>query len=148
MIYGIDTGFLVAAEVTGHPDHQAARRILSDALSSGHQLALAPQVLAEFIHVVTDAKRFTQPLNVSAAIQNAFLWWTARDVVQVFPDRAAILQFLTWLQAYSLGRKRLLDTMLAATFFSSQVTTILTTNASDFAVFEHFNCITPRNVMN
>jgi predicted nucleic acid-binding protein len=53
MIHGMDTGFLVSAEVVEHPDHVAARAILSRLLDAGDRVALAPQVLAEFIHVVT-----------------------------------------------------------------------------------------------
>jgi predicted nucleic acid-binding protein len=44
---------------------------------------------------------------------------------------------------FSLGRKRLLDTLLAATFHQAGIHSILTTNAADFAVFGVFTCITP-----
>jgi hypothetical protein len=30
-------------------------------------IAIAPQVLAEFIHIVTDHRRFTEPLDITAA---------------------------------------------------------------------------------
>ncbi len=50
MIHGIDTGFLVAAEVVEHPDHVAARATLFQLLAGGDRVALAPLVLAEFIH--------------------------------------------------------------------------------------------------
>ena len=64
---------------------------------------------------MTDPRRFVKPLDMMAARQLAEQWWRAREVVQVFPDDAAVRQFLAWLQQYSLGRKRLLDTLLAAT---------------------------------
>ena len=64
MIYGVDTGFLVAAEVVEHPDHLAARAKLADFSLAGDLLARVPQVLAEFVHVVTDARRFGQPRNL------------------------------------------------------------------------------------
>jgi hypothetical protein len=59
--------------------------------------------------------RFTQPLDMNAARHVAEQWRTASDVVQTFPDAGAVRQFLTWLEQFSLGRKRLLDTLLAAT---------------------------------
>ena len=71
--------------------------------------------------------------------------WTASDVVQVFPDAGAVQQFLTWLQQFFLGRKRLLDTLLAATYHQVGIQSILTTNAADFAVFGVFSCITPKS---
>jgi hypothetical protein len=79
-------------------------------LTAGDVIAIAPQVLAEFIHVVTDPRRFTQPLDMNAARHVAEQWWTSSDVVQAFPDAGTVRQFLTWLQQFSLGRKRLLGT--------------------------------------
>src|SRR5438552_2623315 len=116
MIHGVDTGFLVAAEVAAHAAHQDARATLTRLLGAGDLIAIAPQVLAEFIHVVTDPRRFTHPLENAAARQVAEQWWTASDVVHVFPDNNATQQFLGWLGQFALGRKRLLDTLLAATY--------------------------------
>ena len=144
MIHGLDTGFLVAAEVSEHAEHADARDTLARLLSAGDLIAVAPQVLAEFIHVVTDPRRFAQPLDMTAARQLAEPWWTAREVVRVFPDDAATRQFLAWLQQFSLGRKRLLDTLLAATYRQAGIPSLLTTNPADFGVFGAFTCITPK----
>ena len=143
MIHGADTGFLVAAEVAEHASHEASRDTLARLLSQGDVFALAPQVLSEFIHIVTDGRRFAQPLAVATACTLAERWWLAKEVVQVFPDEAATVQFLTWLQQFSLGRKRLLDTLLAATYFHAGIHSLITTNPTDFAVFGVFACITP-----
>ena len=144
MIHGLDTGFLVAAEVREHADHAGARSTLTDVLAAGDVIAISPQISAEFIHVVTDPHRFTQPLDMNVARHVAEQWWTASDVVQAFPDAGAVRQFLTWLQQFSLGRKRLLDTLLAATYRQAGIQSILTTNQSDFLVFGVFTCIAPR----
>ena len=114
MIHGLDTGYLVAAEVLEHADHVAARDSLARLIAAGDQFAIAPQVLAEFIHIVTDARRFARPLDMPGARRLAEQWWTAREVVRAFPDDAATWPFLSWLRQFSLGRKRLLDTLLAA----------------------------------
>ena len=127
MIHGLDTGFLVAAEVTEHADHIGARDALVRLLSAGDLVAIAPQVLAEFIHIVTDPRRFTQPLDMAAAQTVAMQWC-----------------FLAWLQQFALGRKRLLDTLLAATYRWAGIQSILTTNQADFTVFGVFTCITPK----
>jgi predicted nucleic acid-binding protein len=144
MIHGLDTGFLVAAEVTEHAEHTDAQATLARLLGAGDMLAIAPQVLAEFIHIVTDPRRFTHPLDMPAARQVAEQWWTATDVVRVFPDDGATQQFLAWLAQFALGRKRLLDTLLAATYRQAGIQSLLTTNPADFAVFGVFTCITPK----
>ncbi|MCI0643137.1 MAG: hypothetical protein L0Y72_31290 [Gemmataceae bacterium] len=145
MIHGLDTGFLVAAEVLEHAEHVAARATLARLLAGQDFIAIAPQVLAEFIHIVTDPRRFLQPLDMTAAQRLSEQWWTAREVVRVFPDDAATQQFLGWLQQFSLGRKRLLDTLLAATYSQAGISSLLTTNVADFAIFGVFNCIQPAN---
>ncbi len=144
MTHGLDTGFLVAAEVAEHPAHAGTRSQLAHLLAAGDRLALAPQVLAEFVHVVTDPKRFTRPLEMSDALRLAQQWWTAREVDQVFPNDAAMRQFLDWMQRHRLGRKRLLDTLLAATYRSAGADSLLTLNSADFAIFGGFTFIAPK----
>ena len=60
MRHGIDTGFLVAAEVVEHADHASARLKLAELLAAGDRFALAPKVLAEFIHAVNQTSRCLQ----------------------------------------------------------------------------------------
>lgn len=144
MIHGLDTGFLVTAEVKEHAEHAEARTTLARLLAAGDQIALAPQVLAEFIHIVTDSRRFTHPLDIATAQQLAQQWWTVRNVVQVFPNDAATRLFLAWIAKFSLGRKRLLDKLLAATYRQAGIQSLLTTNPADFAMFGAFACITPK----
>jgi predicted nucleic acid-binding protein len=144
MTHGIDTDFLVAAEVTDHPFHREATALLQSLLSGGHDLALAPQTLAEFIHIVTDAKRMPKPLTMAEAISRAEHWWQAVEVVRVFPDGRTVADFLAWLTRYQLGRRRLLDTMLAAAFHSAGVKRIVTNNERDFKVLGVFEIVTFR----
>ena len=143
MIHGLDTGFLVAAELAEHAEHAPARNVLARLISAGDFMALAPQVVTEFLHVATDPRRLAKPLNMTTANQVAMRWWTAKEVIHVFPDAPATQSFLAWLLQFSLGRKRLLDTILAATYFQFGVRSLLTTNAADFVVFGTFTCITP-----
>jgi predicted nucleic acid-binding protein len=117
---------------------------LTRLLGAGDLIGIAPQVLAEFIHIVTDPRRFTHPLDMAAARRLAEQWWAAREVVQIFPDGGATKQFLDWLALFSLGRKRLLDTLLAATYRQAGIHSLLTTNPADFGVFGVFTCITPK----
>ena len=71
MIHGLDTGFLAAAEIKEHSQHNAARLKIAHLIAAGDQIAIAPQVLAEFIHIATDSRRFAQSLNIAVARQLA-----------------------------------------------------------------------------
>ena len=138
MIHGLDTSFLVAMEVGSHEEHAACRSRLQRLLKSGDTFALAPQVMAEFVHVVTDTRRFAAPLTTEQAISRAGIWWNAAEVMHVFPTAESTLLFLGWLDEFKLGRKRLLDTQLAATFLSAEVSSVLTLNRDDFATLKNF----------
>jgi predicted nucleic acid-binding protein len=61
MRHGLDTGFLVAFEAADHSQHTASHALVRQCLSNGDGFALAPQVLAELVHVLTDQNRFAQP---------------------------------------------------------------------------------------
>jgi predicted nucleic acid-binding protein len=141
MTHGIDTDFLVASEITDHPFHRPADALLQSLLLDGHDFALAPQTLAEFIHIVTDGKRMPQPLTVTDAIARAEHWWQSAEVIRVFPNCQSVTDFVGWLRKYQLGRKRLLDTLLAATFRSAGVPRIITNNARDFQVLGCFEIV-------
>lgn len=144
MTHGIDTDFLVAAEIRDHPFHQQADALLQSLLAAGHDLAIAPQTLAEFIHIVTDPKRMPQPLTMTEAIARAGHWWQAAEVQRVFPDGKCVTDFLEWLSRHQLGRKRLLDTLLAATLQQAGVKRLISNNDKDFKVFGCFEVVTFR----
>lgn len=99
--------------LTARTRYLEADALLQSLLDEGHHLALAPQTLAEFLHVLTDEKRMPQPLAMPEAINRAERWWQAKEVVRVFPDGRTVVDFLAWLTRHQLGRERLLDTLLA-----------------------------------
>ena len=138
MTYGIDTSFLLAVEIVEHAHHAEALRLLGELLTRGDRVAIAPQVLTEFVHVVTDARRFQQPFSMEAALNKSERWWNAAEADQVLPTNVAIALFHTWMRRHQLGRKRVLDTLLAATYRAADVTSLLTLNATDFTVFNEF----------
>ena len=138
MTHGLDTSFLVAVEAGSHEEHTACRARFQKLLKAGDTFSLVPQILAEFIHVVTDPRRFASPLTQEQAIARAETWWNAAEVVHVFPTAESTLLFLGWLEKHELGRKRLLDTMLSSTLQAGGVTSILTLNRDDFTVFGSF----------
>ena len=57
MIHGLDTGFLVAAEVREHAAHADARATLAQVLSAGDVIAIAPQEMKDAVEAIK--KRFS-----------------------------------------------------------------------------------------
>jgi predicted nucleic acid-binding protein len=141
--HGADTSFLVAVEITEHAPHADALGLLEALLARGDRVAITPQVLAEFVHIVTDARRFQRPFSMETAINKSDRWWNAAESEQVLPSDVAVARFHGWMRRHQLGRKRVLDTLLAATYRAAGVTSLLTLNAADFAVFGEFACLPP-----
>jgi len=136
MKIGVDTGFLVAISFLEHPAHSAARTFAQEAAATRRQFALCPQVISEYLHVATDARRFEKPLSIERARSYAEYFWHAKEVVLVFPSKHSVTQAIAWMREHRLGRKRILDTQLAATYFTSGVDTIVTTDFRDFKIFD------------
>ena len=95
---GIDTSFLVAVEAAGHEQGFASRELLDRLLADDERLVLNPDVLSEFIHVMTDPKRLSDPLTAVAALERATYWWTTKDVAPVFPNAESTDLFLKWVK--------------------------------------------------
>jgi len=106
--HGVDTSFLLAVEIVEHAHHIDALRLLGELLARGDRVAIVPQVLAEFVHVVTDARRFQQPFSMEIALNKSERWWNAAEADQVLPTDVAIALFHTWMRRHQLGRKRVL----------------------------------------
>jgi predicted nucleic acid-binding protein len=139
---GADTTFLVELDVLEHPRHGRAYETLRrNVLETGQALVIAPQVLSEFVHITTDPRRFIKPLTVEQALDRASFWWNAAEVQHAFPNVESTRMFLEWMRTHRLGRKRILDTQLAATLWTAGVRRIATSNATDFAVFGVFEIL-------
>lgn len=133
---GIDTSFLVAYEVAEHPKHHKARDFA--AARCGEGFALAPQVLPEFIHIITDERRLERPVPMSQALELTEKWRDAVEVRLIPPTQEACLLFTALMAQHRLGRKRLLDTLLSATYLTAGVHTVVTLDVRDFAMFAGF----------
>ena len=138
---GIDTTFLIQLTVQEAQKHRSAQELMKKKLRFG--FCLTPQIISEFIHIVTDNKRFEKPLSVPEALLKSGEYWHAAGTRHVFPDEQSMQLFHEWMIAYHLGRKRILDTMVAAVYYTAGVRKILSSNGRDFKVFEVFEILEP-----
>ena len=145
MILGLDTDVLVSWAMEGAPRHRASRRLLEKELGKpGGRLGLTAQVLFEFIHVCTDPRRFEAPLSMERAADMARGIWNATEVVRVQPGPGALDRTLELLLSLKLGRKRILDTALAAALESAGIRRLATFNGRDFEIFPFLDVVSPR----
>lgn len=136
---GVDTSFLVGLTVEEHPSHRACRELFDgEIVGKPASIAITAQVLTEFCHVITDERRFERPLEMPAALDLCEQWWHAEESRVVVADAEVGAVWLAWMHELRLGRKRLLDTMLAATYYRAGVGRLASTNWRDFTSYGVF----------
>ena len=136
MILGIDTDVLVNWAMAGAPHHRAARRLIeTEVRERKSRLGITPQVLFEFVHVSTDPRRFENPLPMDRAIDLTRTIWDAEETVRLVPGPTVVHRALVLIAGLRLGRKRILDTVLAATLEGAGVRRLATLNERDFDGF-------------
>jgi predicted nucleic acid-binding protein len=84
------------------------------------------------------------PVAVMEAVAVARVYLDASNVQCVPTDAAAARLTLELVERHRLGRKRLADTLFAATLLRNDVNTLLTFNHGDFGLFEGLSTIDPR----
>lgn len=144
MILALDTDVLVHWQMAGAPWHERVVAWFRVQLRSGEcRLGLTPQVVHEFLHVVTDPRRFAAPMPMADAVHRARDLWDASEVERIHPAPHTLHRTLALLHEHGLGRKRILDTALAATLQSAGVTRLATLNGSDYECFPFLEVIAP-----
>jgi len=140
---GLDCNILVQLAFQDHPANLAAIAAVKAEVANGNALLVPSLVINEFLHAVTDAKRFNPPLTITEALDwiEGFL----RNSAAKIPDTSAASsqQTLQWIRKFNLGRKRILDTHLVAILHSAGARRLMTSNPADFAVFGLFEVISP-----
>jgi len=140
---GLDCNVLVQIAIADHPANLRTLAAVQAETQQGTKLVFPSLILTEFLHVVTDERRFAPPLTMPEALDwiEEFLKNPAVSLLE--PSQASVNQTLRWMRQYNLGRKRILDTHLAAILHTNGVRRLLTSNPADFAVFNVLESIVP-----
>lgn len=142
---GIDTNVLIYAHFPIFEDHPRVRRFLLGQLQDPEVvLVLTPGVLHEWVHIVTDARRFDPPLVMEEAIALARGYLDKSNIEVLSPSEESLLLAFEMIENHKLGRRRIADTLLAATLLEDGAQEIITCNPRDFALFEGLKVIDPR----
>jgi toxin-antitoxin system PIN domain toxin len=140
----VDTNVLVYAHIASFPEHPAAKRHLEAFLAEpDSSLVVVPLVLHELVQVITDGRRFEEPVSMPEAIAVARLYLNRSNVQCVEIGAESVGRALALLETHQLGRKRIADALLAATLLEHGVFELITNNEAHFQVFEEITCVNP-----
>jgi predicted nucleic acid-binding protein len=144
VILGIDTDVLISWLVEVSPRHRDARQLIErEVRERGTSIALTPLVVQEFLHVVTDTRRFKEPLTMPEAVERIWEIWDSEEVVRVLPTPEVLPRTLELMLDRKLGRKRILDTALAVTLDCAGVNRLATFNPGDYKIFDFLEVVDP-----
>ena len=136
---GIDTCFLIDLYWQDSPRNKNARDLYAKlAKDDSCQLAIYYNCFNEFLHVITDSKRFANPFTVKEALAVIDFWCDLENVTVLYPNDSSFKRAVTWMSIFNLGRNRINDTQMAACYAAQGVSKIITANQKDFEIFECF----------
>jgi predicted nucleic acid-binding protein len=140
---GLDCNILVQLAIADHPANAKTLAVVQSEIQKGTKLVFPSLIVTEFLHIVTDERRFAPPLTMPEALDwmEDFLANPAVGLLEA--TQTSTDQTLQWMRQFKLGRKRILDTHFAAVLHTSGVSRLLTSNPSDFKVFDVLETVTP-----
>jgi predicted nucleic acid-binding protein len=129
----IDTNVLVYAHFPSSPHHAASYDLLRRAERGEIGLAIVPQVVAEFVSVVTNPKRVSPPKSIEEAVEAVHRVMAIPNVVLLpFPEKAT-QTFLSLLLTHPATGPEIFDRQIAAVMIEYGIQTVYTFNVRDFA---------------
>lgn len=138
---GIDSCFLVDLYWKDSPRHAGAVTLYESLASGDEQVLIYHNVFNEFIHVMTDPRRFNSPLTMREALDITDGWSHLERVTVVYADDMSFGRGMLWLSQYGLGCNRLNDTAMAACYIQNGASRIITANGSDFQHFDGLEAV-------
>lgn len=131
--FAVDTNVLVYAHFPSSPHHAASYDLLRRAERREITLCVFPQVVAEFISVVTNPKRVNPSKTVEDAVQ-AIQRVIATPGVLLLPfPEGATSTFLSLLLGHPATGPEIFDRQLVAAMMEHGIGTMYTFNVSDFS---------------
>ena len=144
MKIGLDSNILVQLALETHARHLATRALVEAEWEMENELVFPSLVVTEFLHVVTDPKRFANaPFSMVEALEWIEAFVSNSGIRILEPTEYTLALTLSWMKQHQLGRKRVLDTHLASIYKSHGITRVITSNPKDFGIFGAFELCVP-----
>jgi len=139
----LDTNILVYATDGSSPFHAASLAVLDRAQSVDANLCIAPQSLAEFFSLVTNAKRVTAPTSPEDALKTveSIVSLPGLEVLPVPLD--VITRWVDLCRRHPVKGAKIYDLQIIAVMLANGIRRICTYDKGDFAPFAEITVETP-----
>jgi predicted nucleic acid-binding protein len=130
----VDTNVLVYATQQDSPWHSDALAALDRSKRASQQLVISPQIIREYLVVITRGGGPLAPLRLALAVRNIEL---IRGQFLVLDENSAVVSaLLSLVQRFPVGGKQIHDANIVATMQAYGVPRLLTNNVDDFSRFD------------
>ena len=126
----IDTNVLVYSTVSGHAWHQQARHWVSALQEDGIQLCVTPQILREYLVVLTRGSVFEKSFSVEQVLAQMQAFLPAFALLD--ETRASAQQLQDLVRQYNVRGKQIHDANVVAVMLTHGIQRLVTYNRSDF----------------
>jgi len=138
----VDTNVMVYAADTNSPFHVACRQLIKQGIKDEVSLCVSPQVLFEFLAVITSPKRVVKPLKLDKAINEINKYLGYKNIKKIYPKNDVIKKTLELCKKYNIKGQEIFDVQIIATMLSNNVTTIYTYDKNHFERFKEIEILT------
>lgn len=130
----IDTNVLVYSTVAGNPWHEESRRWLSGLISEGVQLCASPQILREYLVVLTRGEVFAQTFTPKEALDVVSTLRSSLDIL--IETKVAFEQLRRLVRRHEVSGAPVHDANVVATMQAHGVSRLATYNQNDFQRYD------------
>jgi predicted nucleic acid-binding protein len=127
----LDTNVLVAATVGAHPSHSAATSLIERLGVEGTPLCVSPQVLREFLVVLTRQPVHGREVTVDEALES----WRAGCAV-LDEDEIVVAELVALVRQRRVKGKQVHDANIVAVMRANGVGRLATLDVGDFQEYE------------
>lgn len=138
---GLDTTLLIDLYWNDSPRHVKAVEFVKNLSLTDEEILIYYNCFNEFVHVITDTRRFENAFTMKEAMDIVDLWCNLEKVTVIYPDDMSFGRAKAWISLYNLGRNRLNDTNMTACYVQNGVSKIVTANPKDFEIFEEIGIV-------
>lgn len=137
-----DSNVLIYNHNISAPLYQQSRNYHEKVLAGEISGIISPQNLTEFLAVVTSYRRMTQPLSGDKALTAIKNYLNpASNFTVIYPNQLTLQIFQDLEKKYKVSSQKIFDVFLVATMLGNNISTLLTANTKDFALFPQIKII-------
>ncbi len=129
----VDTNVLIYSTVISSPSHQDAKLKLADLFSKGVELCITPQIVREYLVILTRGNIFEQKFTFEEALHELRIILSGLAILS--ENETTVSYLLNLIQRYHIKGKAIHDANIVAVMVAYNINRLIAYNIVDFRRF-------------